>query len=420
MVKICTILFLFSDSWAKAFSQTSSFLSLLTQPTTTNSGFNPTLQRRQKRRSVLYGIARIMSHPITVSYALSLGVVHYSLSIDCIIILAFCSRWESFLQSDLWEHHSQAKNVWVSPSPDSYGARIEIGGTQNRKEWKLDIHQLCEKTLHSQISYNSRPFVIDLHIQLTSMDSLGRLKDVLDIVAQYDRASTKGIPPIDLRVDVSRDDLNVTEDDIENSSFTFDHLGGLQKLTWKGPFAHILFDRPPGWWVDEQEPLFTRLRELRLLDCILSPDTLQQFILRCPSLLSCVVHHVGDTTGTDDLDTCGDTVVHPSLRRLDISSTVGLSNFFAETQFPHLEHLSLKLHPCSASDEQDDVKRLVLPWPSLRHFELKMRLDHLTLYHLRAFCDRQPSWSGREHSFYNEIQEWFKGLSAYKEFKTTE
>lgn len=182
----------------------------------------------------------------------------------------------------------------------------------------------------------------------------------------------------------------------------------------------MLFDRPPSWLADEQNPLYTRLRELQLLDCIVSPDTLQQFLLRFPALLSCVVHHIGNIMGTGDLETCSDTLIHSSLRRLDISSTVGLSNFFTETQFPNLELLFLKMNPCSSSNEGDNVERFVFYWPSLRHFELKTLWDRVTLQHLRAYCDSQPSWWGRKHFFYNESQEWFKGLGAYKEFMTTE
>lgn len=47
---------------------------------------------------------------------------------------------------------------------------------------------MCRETLHAQLSYNSRPFFIDLRLQLTSMTSLDRLKDVLEIMAQYDAA----------------------------------------------------------------------------------------------------------------------------------------------------------------------------------------------------------------------------------------
>jgi hypothetical protein len=83
------------------------------------------------------------SYPTVVSYVLFLGVVHYSLAVDsdCVVIIASCSRWELFLESDLWESHSQpqAKNVRVSPSSNCYGARIEIGSAQNHKGWIFDV-----------------------------------------------------------------------------------------------------------------------------------------------------------------------------------------------------------------------------------------------------------------------------------------
>lgn len=93
MIKICITLFLFSDSWAKAFSETRSFLSLwiLTQPTM-KSGFKLTFQRHMELGLCCTLSPRSYPTPLSsfMYHSLALCTTHCQWT-------ASCSRWESFL-----------------------------------------------------------------------------------------------------------------------------------------------------------------------------------------------------------------------------------------------------------------------------------------------------------------------------------